>query len=364
MRHPSDGTLRRLLDEPVGVADPDREHVADCPVCLSGLAAAQEDASATRAALDLPADDGQDAVDVDAAWQRLSSAVAADAPAAVVPLQPRRRRRGVLRSPSVAAVGAVALVAGASAAAAADWLQVFRTERVEAVTITQADLVQLPDLTAYGTVEVVAEPEVGVVADVETAEEESGLEVPEVAELPRGVDDRSTLSVGSQLRAEFTFSAEQAARAAKAAGETLPPPPAGLDGSRFRLVAGPGVAQVWSADSGLPGLVVARAVAPTAFSSGVPFGTARDYLLDLPGLPEEVATQLRGYSADGTTLPLPVPADEATASEVEVDGVTATLLESRDGALTAVVWVDEGVVTAVAGSLTTDEVLSVARGLR
>ena len=75
-----------------------------------------------------------------------------------------------------------------------------------------------------------------------------------------------------------------------------------------------------------------------------------------------MATQLRGYSADGTTLPLPVPADEATASEVELDGVTATLLESRDGALTAVVWVDEGVVTAVAGSLSADEVLSVARG--
>ena len=361
MRHPSDGTLRRLLDEPVGVSDPDREHVADCPVCLSGLAAAQEDAAASSSALDVPALDG---LDVDAAWQRLSQAVAADEPATVVPLQPRRRRRGALRSPAVAAVGAVALVAGAGAAAAADWLQVFRTERLEAVTITQADLVQLPDLTAYGTVEVVEEPEVGVVADVETAEEESGLEVLEVDELPRGVDDRSTLSVGSQLRAEFTFSAEQAAKAAQGAGEALPPPPAGLDGSRFRLVAGPGVAQVWSADSGLPGLVVARAVAPTAFSSGVPVDTPRDYLLDLPGKPEEVAQQLQGYSADGTTLPLPVPADEATASETDVDGVPATLLRSRDGAFTAVVWVDEGVVTAVAGSLSADEVLSVARGLR
>ena len=54
MRHPSDGTLRRLLDEPVGVADPDREHVADCPVCLSGLAAAQQDADAARTALETP----------------------------------------------------------------------------------------------------------------------------------------------------------------------------------------------------------------------------------------------------------------------------------------------------------------------
>jgi hypothetical protein len=361
MRHPSDGTLRRLLDEPVGVADPDREHVADCQVCLSGLAAAQQDATDVRTALDVPP--GPE-LDVDAAWRRLSQAVADDAPAPVVPLAPRRRRRGALRSPAVAAVGVVALVAGAGAAAAADWFEVFRTERLEAVTITQADLVQLPDLTAYGTVEVVEEPEVGVVADVETAEETSGLEVPEVADLPRGVDEQSTLSVGSQLRAEFTFSAEQAARAATAAGETLPPPPAGLDGSRFRLVAGPGVAQVWSSDSGLPGLVVARAVAPTAFSSGVPFDTARDYLLELPGMPDEVAQQLRGYSADGTTLPLPVPADEATASETDVGGVPATLLRSRDGAFTAVVWVEDGVVTAVAGSLSDDEVLSVARGLR
>jgi hypothetical protein len=96
----------------------------------------------------------------------------------------------------------------------------------------------------------------------------------------------------------------------------------------------------------------------------VPFDAARDYLLDLPGMPEEVEQQLRGYSADGTTLPLPVPADEATASETDVGGVPATLLRSRDGAFTAVVWVEDGVVTAVAGSLSDDEVLSVARGLR
>ena len=83
----------------------------------------------------------------------------------------------------------------------------------------------------------------------------------------------------------FTFSADKAAQAAAAAGTTLPPLPAGLDGSRVRLVAGPGVAEVWSQRSGVPTLVVGRAVAPTAFSSGVPFETVRDYLLSLPGLP-------------------------------------------------------------------------------
>ena len=54
MRHPSEGTLRRLLDEPAAVPDPDRDHVADCTVCLSGLTAAHEDAAAARTALDVP----------------------------------------------------------------------------------------------------------------------------------------------------------------------------------------------------------------------------------------------------------------------------------------------------------------------
>lgn len=75
MRHPTDGTLRRLLDEPAGVADADREHVAGCPACRSGLATAERDAQLTRAALDVEVP-----VDVDAGWTRLSQAVAADRP--------------------------------------------------------------------------------------------------------------------------------------------------------------------------------------------------------------------------------------------------------------------------------------------
>ena len=42
----------------------------------------------------------------------------------------------------------------------------------------------------------------------------------------------------------------------------------------------------------------------------------------------------------------------------------ATVLVTRDRTVAAVVWVDDGVVTAVAGSLDDDEVLSVARELR
>ncbi|GAB3350896.1 hypothetical protein [Modestobacter lapidis] len=359
MRHPTEGVLRRLLDEPAGVSDPDRRHVAGCPQCLVVVAAARRDAELVGAALTT-----EGTSDMDAGWRRLTAALPAGAPERAPARTGTSRSRGFLRRPVAAVLAFGVVLAGAGTAAANDWLQVFRTEEIAPVSFSTSDLVALPDLSAYGDVELTGEPAVHEVPDAATAAAETGLDVPEVTSLPRGVSGEPSISVGGQLSATFTFSADRAAQAAAAAGETLPPPPPGLDGSQVRLVAGPGVAQVWSSDTGLPALVVGRAVAPSAFSSGVPFETLRDHLLSLPGLPDEIAAQLRTFTADGSTLPLPVPADLATTSPADVDGTEATVLASRDRTMAAVVWVQDGVVTAVAGSLDTDELLSVARGLR
>ena len=107
-----------------------------------------------------------------------------------------------------------------------------------------------------------------------------------------------------------------------------------------------------------------RAVAPTALSSGVPFEMVRDYLLSLPGLPDDIATRLRTFTANGSTLPLPVLVDRVTTSSTQVDGVPATVFATRDRTLAAVVWVEDGVVTVVAGALDPGEVLKIARELR
>jgi hypothetical protein len=356
MRHPTEGVLRRLVDEPAGVSDADRQHVADCPVCLTGLAAAREDATVVGAALHT---DGAADVDPAAAWQRLSTALPARAAAPTAP----RRRSGLLRRPAAAALAFAVVLSGAGVAAANDWLPIFRTEQVAPLEVSPDDLVALPDLTAYGDVELTGDDGPHSVPDAAAARNETGLEVPEVADLPRGVDGEPVYQVVGELSGVFTFSAEKAAQAAAASGEPLPPVPAGLDGSQVRLTAGPGVAAVWSQTSGLPTLVVGRAVAPTASSSGVPFETVRDFLLSLPGLPEDVAAQLRTFTADGSTLPIPVPADLVETSQAEVGGLPATVLESRDQALAAVVWVEDGVVNLVGGALGTDEVLALAREL-
>src|SRR4051794_30432726 len=254
MRHPTDGALRRLVDEPAGVADADREHVADCPVCLAGLVAARDDAAAAeRASAVEVAGDG------DAAWQRLSRALAADERPAPV----RRRRRFGLRSPVIAAVGVAALLAGAGAAAAADWLQIFRPERVAPISVTRDDLVELPELQAYGEVASTERADVHDVADAGAAEQATGIPAPRGGGLPRGVTRQPAYQGGGRESAVFTFSAEKAARTEAAAGRTLPAPPPGLDGARFRLSTGPRLTAVWAESRGVPALVVSRAVAPT-----------------------------------------------------------------------------------------------------
>ena len=363
MTHPADGTLRRLVDDPAGVPDVDRAHVASCARCTDRLAAAADDA-ATAGTLLTAASEAAAEPDVDAAWHRLSGALASGSTADVVPLASRRRWRPVVHRPVAAAVAVGVLLAGGGVAAATDWLPIFRTEQVAPVTVSETDLVALPDLSAFGDVTVVDEPEVTGVADAAAAAEATGLAVPAVADLPRGVSGEPTYVVADAMAALFTFSADRAAQAAAASGETLPPPPAGLDGAQFRLTAGPGVAQTWTSDQGAPALVVGRAVAPTADSSGVPFATARDYVLSLPGVPEGLAAQLRSFTGDGTTLPLPVPEGQVSSSTTDVNGASATVFTTPDGTMAGVVWVEDGVVTAVAGSLSTDEVLAVARALR
>src|SRR4051812_44393028 len=103
MRHPSEGVLRRLVDEPAGVTDDDRAHVAACATCLRDLESARADARRIDAVLTSPV-----AVDTDAAWARLSTTTAPP-----VRQVSRARWRPALRRPVVAALSAVVLVTGA-----------------------------------------------------------------------------------------------------------------------------------------------------------------------------------------------------------------------------------------------------------
>jgi hypothetical protein len=226
-----------------------------------------------------------------------------------------------------------------------------------------SSLAGLSDLSDYGDLRVPEGVQPAPVADAAAARARTGIDVPAVGPLPAGVQGAPQYYAAARQTATFTFSAAKAAQAAKAGGVQLPPVPDGLDGSTLKIDAGPAVAQVWTQGSGMPALVVARLKAPTASSQGASLEQVRDYLLSVPGIPADLAAQLRTVTGDGTTLPIPVLKGQMSSSEADIDGVRATVVRSRGGFGAGAVWISQGRLTVVAGLLDPDEILAVARGL-
>ena len=277
-----------------------------------------------------------------------------------------------MRTPAVAGLAVAGVLAGAGAAAGTSWFTAFDAE-AEAETQTQdpADgpLGDLSALDGYGTLVVSGDPTPRPVPTAEREEEVTGLAVPTITTFPRGVSgDPEHLVVGA-VEVTFTFSADEASRTVEALGTRLPPPPAGLDGSQMRVAGGPGTLTVWSSPAGAPALVIAQAPVPSVDVDGAARTEAAvEYLLSLPGLPDDLPGRIGELAGAGGSvpidgLPLPIGAEGLTSTRTEVGGVPARLLVTRDRSLAAVVWVQGGLIRVVGGAVDADELLAVAREL-
>jgi hypothetical protein len=255
-------------------------------------------------------------------------------------------------------------VGSTAAAAAADWLPIFKPDTVAAVTVDLdvQDVDALPDLSAYGTLSLPKDADPRDVADAAEAERLTGVDAPDVTALPVGVGGTPTYGVLEPTTARFTFSAEKARAAAERTGRALPPMPAGVDGSTLEIRVGPGIVARWG-DGDLPELAVIRMAAPVVSSEGVSLPTLRDYLLAQPGIPDEVAAKLRALPDDGSVLPVPVPSQYATTESTTVDGVHATAVSMRDGSAAGLIWIKDTQLSAVFGLVDLEELEDVARDL-
>ena len=262
MRHPTEGVLRRLLDEPAGVADADREHVAGCAQCLGELAAMREDAALVDAALATEA--GAD-VDVAAAWRRLSTAAPATGTGA-----PRRRRPGPAgparscaarssrRSPSPSSWPAPAPPPPTTGCRSSGPSRSPRSASAPPTSIA------LPDLSAYGDARGDRRARRARRSPTRRPRQRRPASTcRRWPTLPRGVSGEPVYQVGGEVSATFTFSAERAAQAAAEAGR-------GAAAVRRRAWTGArcgwSPARAWPRSgrraAGVPALVVGRAVAP------------------------------------------------------------------------------------------------------
>ncbi len=405
MRHPDNGTLRRLCDEPFAIAVRVRQHCAECARCQARLATFKADAlrtadllavpavnAATRAS-DSPDRDADDATRLALARvrRRVASAEREDA------LHSRKenivvgRRDGRLDERIIGTmqqiahrrltrpVGAAVAAAGLAAALALtpvgtlaqSLLIVFEPQQVVAVPVSFKDLRSLPDLRQYGTMSRMSPPSIASPSSLAAASSLSGLTLIAPGSLPAGTPSTALYHVVPQTGASFTFSAARAAAAAAAAHKALPAMPAGLDGSTLQATIGPIVVATYGGGditsgkgmTGIPNLIVIEAAAPRVTSTGASAKEIEDYLLEQPGVSPALASAIRNIGDPTATLPIPIPVEVATSHPVQVQGVQGIAIGDNTGIGSGVVWQKNGMVYAVAGPLTEDQDIAVANSL-
>jgi hypothetical protein len=102
---------------------------------------------------------------------------------------------------------------------------------------------------------------------------------------------------------------------------------------------------------------------PRATSTRASLSQIEAFLLGQPGIPPELAEEIRLLGDVSTTLPVPVPPG-ASVRSVRVDGWPGVLLADASNVASGVVWEDgRGMLHAVVGILDSHDVLDVARQL-
>ena len=113
----------------------------------------------------------------------------------------------------------------------------------------------------------------------------------------------------------------------------------------------------------MPALGVATMPRPAALATGASIGQIEAFLLAQPGIPPELAEEVRLLGDLKTILPVPVPAG-ASVRSVQVGGWPAVLLADSSKAAAAVIWEDgRGMLHVVVGILDPQDVLNVANQL-
>jgi hypothetical protein len=265
---------------------------------------------------------------------------------------------------SVAAVGV--LVVGV--AAAATLTTIFAPTQVAPVPVSQADVQQLTQLMGlntttslggfgspsgsetlpFGTVSWTSSGSGEQVASLADAEAATGLVVTLPTALPNGVSGADRYAVMPKVTATVTL------------GVNAGP----LSGNSLLVSLGPAVAVSYSGASTLDDigpLGIVTAARPIATSTGATTSEIENFLLSRPGVPADLAEEIRLLGNLQKTLPIPTPPG-TTSESTEIDGSRAVVLVDNSNAASGAIWEDHsGVVHAVAGLLDKEDLLGVAQ---
>lgn len=390
MRHLSDGALRRLYDEPYSLDEETRAHYNNCQPCQVRFTAIADDARHALGLMAVPAA----TVDPAGALARVKATTREKTPSgrpSVIVLRSGWRR------PLVGGLAAAIVAAGLVATTAlsplgANLIQIFQPTKIQPVSIERGDLTGLDAFASWGDVKWTRTPELKEAGSAVEAAHISGLNEIRVdtKNLPTGLAGAPVAyaAVG-QSSGSVTFNGKAPAR---------------LNGSTLTVVVGPAETAVYGdlnklaksaggsasggagAEAGKPGgssgssgpaaeqvknalaaagpiMAIAEMRTPQASSTGASVADIKKALLAQPGLSPTVRAAIQSIDDPRGTLPLPIPSGYVNAHTVRVQNVDGTALGDNTGLGAAVIWIKNGRVYGVAGTVTETELLKVANSL-
>ena len=367
MRHLSEGTLRRIYDEPLAMAAADQAHYDDCAACKARFETVANLSRSTAALFALPAFE----VEARPALARLNSRIREQESRRPVRWHERflSGTPGLrpLAAPVLVVVLVIGLLAGFSATGVLPSLiKIFEPHSFAPVSVSPSSIPSGAVLLDYGTTSwTPGPPQADQVSDAATASRLSALPVLTPAALPAGVAGPVSYGVIGHTTGSLTLDGARLRASAASHGIKVNPMPATIDHSTIYVSGGPALVELWGAPaqggSGAPTLVIAQTRIPTVESTGASTQQLEDYLLSQPGVPPELAAQLRAIKDPSTTLPIPIPAGFATTKPISINGVQGLLIDA--GIAAGVVWEKGNVIYAVGGQLTPDQVIALATSL-
>jgi hypothetical protein len=253
--------------------------------------------------------------------------------------------------------------------AAAAFLAQFRSQRLTIVTFDpdQARQTGLFRLEHLGTVTNPRPPQPAPAASVQEAAGKAGFPVlqPDPATLPPGANKTPTVRFSPSSQTRLTFDKQKTRAYFDSINRKDVSLPDNLNGATLVVSLPPIVMLEYGAANGKPAVMVGEARAiEVGVEGNASLDDVRTFLLGMPGLPDDLARQLRSIQDWRSTLPIPIPVDKISWQDTTVSGAPGYLLNDNTGLGSAVIWQANGQIYGVAGPMKATDLRRLAESLK
>lgn len=351
--HPPEGDLRAVLDHEIRSARLQR-HLAACPTCRARLTTLESTARETQLLLSAVRDEAARSPVPTIPWEE------------ILPVQTTMpRMRAVAIGAAVLALFTATLLVDPWRAAAANWLSIFRTQKIATIeTNPQVIANAIEGLERKLSPELIRKlaqvsgpeqlPKMETTTPAAAAELMGPLLQPAV--IPEGLPAEPT-RWGARLPATYTLRPDVDAinnwLYDQGIMASLDPK---LKGQTFQVVTPAMVARQWRGPDGRTLLIVQATNLQVSGTADVDLSALAGLMGQLAGVPASVIEQIRQTPDLAHTLPLPV--GPGVGEPVAIGQVQGVYYPIEDGG--ALVWQQGGFTYFVGGKLTRAELLAVA----